>query len=97
MSDTDTDSLSHTRRLDLESERHEKSTVKSTSLRERGSNVSSNSVLFVQFEPSTKLGISLSTRSAHQPTNYTQEVVYLLRYNTIRSQEEARSCKGRNF
>jgi len=76
MSDTDSDPSSHPRRSDSESERHGKSSIKPT-LRNRGSNVSPNSVDFEQFESSTKLGISLSTRSAHQPSNRVGSVAYL--------------------
>jgi len=83
MSDTDTDSLSHPRRSDSESERHGKSAI-STTIRNRGSNVSPNSVDFEQFESSTKLGNSLPTRSTHTPSNRVGSVPL----------EEVGSCKG---
>jgi len=84
--DTDTDSLSHPRRSDSEPEQHGKSTI-NTPLCNRGSNVSPNSVDFEQFESSTNLGISISTRSAHQPSNRVGSVPL----------EEAGSSKGEKF
>jgi len=85
MSDTDTDSLSHPSHSDLKPERLSlgKSTI-NTTLRNRGSNVSPDSVDFVQIEPSTRLGFSFSTRSSHQPSNRVGSVPL----------EEAGSCKG---
>jgi len=82
MSDTDSDSLTHPRRLDSESERHGRSAIKSTSC--MAVNVSPNSVDFVQIDLSTKLGISLSTRLAHQLGNRVGSVPL----------KEAGSCKG---
>jgi len=86
MSDTDTDSLSHPRRSDSESEWHGKLSIKPT-ICIRGSNVSPNSVDLEQFESSTKLGNSLPTRSTHTPSNWVGSVHL----------EEAESCKGERF
>jgi len=87
MSDTDSESSSYPRRSDSESERHGKQTIKikpSSPSRNRGSNVSPKSVECIQVETSPRLGISLSTRSAHQPSNRVGSVPL----------EEAGSSKG---
>jgi len=83
MSDTDSELSSYPRRSEPVSERHGMSTIKST-ICNRDTNVSPQSVDSTQIQSFTKLGISLSTRSAHQPSNQVGSVPL----------EEAGSCKG---
>jgi len=86
MSDYESDSLSQPRRSDSKSELHRKTLVESTS--PLGVNACPDSADFIPFDLFAKLGINISTRSAHQPGDRVGYVPL----------EESGSCKGeRNF
>jgi len=86
MLDTDSEPSSYPKRSESKSEGYGKSTNKST-ICNRDIYTSPQFADSTQIQSSTKLGISLSTRSAHAPSNRVGSVPL----------EKAESCKGENF